>query len=556
MEVRRHVLGEGRWGSSPSRSTSGSTPKTIFRAGLGFTRRPITFYVLERRAARHLDHRAVEQVAPAVARSPRPRDAALRDQQAAPGALARRSGPPRGRASGSRPRRRPSGRTVDGSPSLTSPRGKTWSSRRRATPSSASATWRSGPRCWQILKDISANRMPSVADLLKDAAQARRPSRRQRPRSPRRARLRRPARSSRPGGKGKPRRGSPPELTKQAPKPNVPTVVDRESRSSLAEQEGEQGRPPAAKKNPVRSPEADGSPTDDPRSAPGPPNPAASPSRRRRALEEAVRQQQDLLAEFEKIADELNKVLANLEGSTLVKRLKAASRAQYEDRRPDQRRPLGSTASASTAGRMSSPKPAQGPRPRWPSRRRRAVTRGLDDHGRHASPTSSAGGSCPVQDRAGRDAQGRTSSASLRQLGDDLKSRVRASRSPSAEFWSDTLDRWAEDLVDPTCKSWLRAPAASRRTACRRRSSWKSSRSSKARSTSARRPASTQQAKPRPCGQGGLRHAKPSNSPRLKKRYRNPRSSKVTDSDHRDLPDSEKANFGYEINLLGQGRRR
>ncbi len=35
------------------------------------------------------------------------------------------------------------------------------------------------------------------------------------------------------------------------------------------------------------------------------------------------------MAEFEKIADELNKVLANLEGSTLVKRLKAASRQQY-----------------------------------------------------------------------------------------------------------------------------------------------------------------------------------------------------------------------------------
>src|SRR5205085_2357952 len=39
--------------------------------------------------------------------------------------------------------------------------------------------------------------------------------------------------------------------------------------------------------------------------------------------------QQDLLAEFEKIADELNRVLAELEGSTLVKRLKAASRVQY-----------------------------------------------------------------------------------------------------------------------------------------------------------------------------------------------------------------------------------
>src|SRR5205807_7621185 len=45
-------------------------------------------------------------------------------------------------------------------------------------------------------------------------------------------------------------------------------------------------------------------------------------------MDEAVTKQQDWLAEFEKIADELNRVLANLEGSTLVKRLKAASRVQ------------------------------------------------------------------------------------------------------------------------------------------------------------------------------------------------------------------------------------
>src|SRR6202041_3577448 len=57
----------------------------------------------------------------------------------------------------------------------------------------------------------------------------------------------------------------------------------------------------------------------------GPP-PPDSPAAEK--LDEAVAKQQDLLAEFEKVADELNRVLANLEGSTLVKRLKAQSRAQ------------------------------------------------------------------------------------------------------------------------------------------------------------------------------------------------------------------------------------
>ena len=46
-------------------------------------------------------------------------------------------------------------------------------------------------------------------------------------------------------------------------------------------------------------------------------------------VDEAVTEQRDLLAEFEKVANELNTVLANMEGSTLVKRLKAASRQQY-----------------------------------------------------------------------------------------------------------------------------------------------------------------------------------------------------------------------------------
>ncbi len=45
-------------------------------------------------------------------------------------------------------------------------------------------------------------------------------------------------------------------------------------------------------------------------------------------LEQAVTEQADLLAEFAKIADELKKLLGDLEGSTFVKRLKAASRQQ------------------------------------------------------------------------------------------------------------------------------------------------------------------------------------------------------------------------------------
>ena len=60
----------------------------------------------------------------------------------------------------------------------------------------------------------------------------------------------------------------------------------------------------------------------------GKPKPKPPPTNQQDSLQKAVVEQEDLLAEFDKLADELNAVLANLEGSTLVKRLKAASRKQ------------------------------------------------------------------------------------------------------------------------------------------------------------------------------------------------------------------------------------
>ena len=47
----------------------------------------------------------------------------------------------------------------------------------------------------------------------------------------------------------------------------------------------------------------------------------------------------------------------------------------------------------------------------------------------------------------------------LRQLGDDLKKENGVSIA-QCEFWSDTLDRWAEDLVDPACNGQCQAKSA------------------------------------------------------------------------------------------------
>jgi hypothetical protein len=48
------------------------------------------------------------------------------------------------------------------------------------------------------------------------------------------------------------------------------------------------------------------------------------------SLDQGIEEQQDLLAEFAKVADQLNEILASLESSTFVKRFKSASRKQTQ----------------------------------------------------------------------------------------------------------------------------------------------------------------------------------------------------------------------------------
>jgi dGTP triphosphohydrolase len=56
--------------------------------------------------------------------------------------------------------------------------------------------------------------------------------------------------------------------------------------------------------------------------------PPASPAQQK--MQTAVTQQDDLLAEFAKVSDQLSEILASLEASTFVKRFKAASKEQMK----------------------------------------------------------------------------------------------------------------------------------------------------------------------------------------------------------------------------------
>ena len=166
----------------------------------------------------------------------------------------------------------------------------------------------------QILADISANRMPSVANLLKSGAKA-----------PRVAAASSPASNTKAVGQSKDQpnpNGGSKETKRAANNPALPKIADAESsqqpKTPLEPSPPKESKPSmSGLKLPVTTVMGKGKAG------------AAPPPSAPEAVDQAVNQQRDLLAEFEKVANELNKVLANLEGSTLVKRLKAASRQQY-----------------------------------------------------------------------------------------------------------------------------------------------------------------------------------------------------------------------------------
>ena len=169
----------------------------------------------------------------------------------------------------------------------------------------------------QILKDISANRMPSVANLLKEASQA--PTVASKP-----AKLQNPAPSPVNRAPAATAMANKPSDEEQKKNAAVPRVVDMESSQEPIDAKGDQKagppKPPSQPTLKLPMTTVMGKP-------PKNPPPAATPPAQK--VDQAVTEQKDLLAEFEKIADQLNQILANLEGSTLVKRLKAASRKQY-----------------------------------------------------------------------------------------------------------------------------------------------------------------------------------------------------------------------------------
>jgi hypothetical protein len=289
----------------------------------------------------------------------------------------------------------------------------------------------------QILNDIGQNRMPSVADLLDKASTQKALARPQnaQPSAPQAGKVR-----STPTGSAQ---EPPAEEDQQPPSPEapqMPQIADVESSQQPTE-------PDDKASDPGKKPKYNGSKLSLPETTlAGPPSkpdadtPPEDEQEEEEPVQMAIEEQANILAEFEKISDELNNLLANLEGSTLVKRLKAASREQDQVAEKISSRidkVFGAPGRLSDEDReifteLSSVE----------TQSSQNISFIMDDmqayfERRHMNQFKL------VLD----DMKNSKVLEALVTLGEEIP-REQGMSIAQAEYWSDTLDRWGEDLVD------------------------------------------------------------------------------------------------------------
>lgn len=317
------------------------------------------------------------------------------------------------------------------------------------------------------LQDISAKRMPSVADLLKQSSAAKAGAKGS-PTPPQQAQNNN-SNSQKPGSEGekpegKNTQGKPsapqisqgPDLPKGAAQPageappqtreNMPSITDKEGSMSKAEpQEADPNAKPQAPK-----PSTMKLPTTQMAAAPGKKDekkdeeadkPAETPAQQK--MDEAIDEQKLLLAEFARVSDELAEVLASLETSTFVKRLKKASRDQMVAAKDL------NTKTLSAFGLDRKPvKDAEGiaEHEKKQSEVVRVIQSDLEAYYARKPEMHFKNVIGQMKDTQ--------VVKMLTFLGDQAAVNLSGSSMAGAEYWADTLDRWAEEMVAASnCKS-------------------------------------------------------------------------------------------------------
>lgn len=312
------------------------------------------------------------------------------------------------------------------------------------------------------LQDIAKKRMPSVADLLKQSsgAKAGAKSESQSAENP-------PNGNNKPSDRQKPQDGE-----SKAGKPSVPQIANgpdlpkgtQGGKASTEEQKKANMPSVADKEGSMSKPEQQPA---DPNAKPSPPKPstmklpttqmAAGPSKKKdgaeetkpaetpaqQKMDEAIDEQKLLLAEFAKVSDELAAVLASLEASTFVKRLKKASRDQLVAAKDLNTKTLGAFGLEKQPVKDAS---AIAEHEKKQSETVRVIQGDLEAYYARKPEMH-------FKNVIGQMKETQVVKM-LAYLGDQAAYNLSGSSMAGAEFWADTLDRWAEEMVAASeCKS-------------------------------------------------------------------------------------------------------
>ncbi len=318
----------------------------------------------------------------------------------------------------------------------------------------------------KTLQDISNNRMPSVGDLLRQTASAPTgsnptpPNPSSNPPNPSSTPPQTPPNSQQPTpnqlannsksapgihtGESQPSGSKPPSPIdpNAAPKPPAPSLSDNEpgmSKPPAAKAPDSNGPPKPPGSGKLRLPVTTLGPAPD--NGKQQPEPPQSPAQQ--TMQTAVKQQDDLLTEFSKVTDQLSQIMASLEASTFVKRFKAASRAQMKIATNIDQQTLDAFGIENT--------PVQ------------AASYIADDAKKQSDVVRVIQSDLDAYYQRKQDARFKSTLDEMRKTdivkaiagdGDKVSTNLTGQGMVGSQFWADTLDRWAEEMVAASnCKS-------------------------------------------------------------------------------------------------------
>jgi hypothetical protein len=293
----------------------------------------------------------------------------------------------------------------------------------------------------KILQDIAANRMPSVANLLKQTANAPGASgahgQNQQTPTVEPPSEHGPSNSAPSLAQGQnnnaPQAHSAVIDPNASPKPAASGITVREP--GYLKQNQTPPAPPGAPKPPgggkLRLPNVmlAAAPTKD-----TPPPPPQSPAQAK--MDTAVTQQKDLLAQFAKVSDQLAEILGSLEASTFVKRFKAASKQQMSLATNISQKTLDSFGIQRPAGEAAVP-----------------IAKKAKDESAVVEIIQS---DLDAYYQRKQDAHYKTILDEMKKTdivralaadGDKVSANLSGQGMIGSEYWADTLDRWGEELV-------------------------------------------------------------------------------------------------------------